>query len=557
MANQTELVFIPLGGVGEIGMNLALYGYGEGRETTWLAVDMGVAFGHDDLPGVDAVLPDISYLAKRKKNLAGIVITHAHEDHFGALYDTFPTLKAPIYMTAFAAGLLEAKRSMEHGAPKLPVHVKKQGERFQVGPFEIEYIPMSHSIPEPNALAIRTPAGTVLHTGDWKLDPDPGIGLPTDGNRLAEIGREGVLALVSDSTNAVRDGIGPSESEVAKVLERMIAEAPHRVAVTTFASNVGRLRAVGIAAERAGRHVVIIGRAIRRAVDVATELGYMDGLQPFLDQDSFSQLPRENVVALMTGSQGRAARGSRPHCQWRPSRRAAGAGRSGDLLVADDPGNERSVNAIINSLIDKGLEVITDRDGLVHTSGHPRRDELRQMYDWIKPQILVPVHGEALHLSRQAALGREAGIPQVIQVRNGVPLKLSPGKADTREKVQNGRIYRDGRLLVPHEESGVAARRRLGFSGVVSVSIVLSDAGEVLEDPSVTLVGVPDVEEGGETLAAIVEGAVDEALDSLPKARRREPTPVRDTVGRTIRSAVEGIWGKRPQTIVHVIHVAD
>jgi ribonuclease J len=456
MQVEDELVFVALGGVGEIGMNLGLYGFGQGRAKQWLAVDMGVAFGHDDLPGVDAVLPDIKFLLERKAQLAGIVITHAHEDHYGAILNFWPQLQAPLYMTPFAAGLLESKRLSEPNAPKIAVNVVKQGDRFQLGPFDIEYIPVSHSIPEPNALAIRTPLGTVLHTGDWKLDPTPGLGLPTDENRLAAIGAEGVLALVSDSTNAIRDGISPSEGEVALVLERLIAEAPQRVAVTTFASNVGRLRSVAAAAQRAGREVVVVGRSIRRAVDVADELGYLQGLPPFLDQDAYGYLPRNKVVALMTGSQGepraalaRIAGGDHREVALSPGDRVVFSSRT-------IPGNERAVNNIINSLVDFGAEVITDRDALVHTSGHPRRDELRQMYDWIKPQIVVPVHGEALHLHEQAKVARAAGVPQVIEIRNGHMLRLAPGKAERIDTVPHGRLYRDGRLLVGHEGSGSA-----------------------------------------------------------------------------------------------------
>ena len=395
MAVEDELVFVALGGVAEIGMNLALYGYGRGRQRAWLVVDMGVAFGHEEyLPGVDAVLPDIKFLLDRKAGLQGIVISHAHEDHYGALFDFWPLLEAPVFMTPFAAGLMEAKRAGEPGAPKIPVTIVQQRGTVRVGPFEVEYIPVSHSVPEPNMLAIRTPAGTVLHTGDWKRDPAPGVGLATDDDRLAALGEEGVLALVSDSTNAIRDGVSPSEGEVAVVLERLIAEAPQRVAVTTFASNVARLRSVAAAAHRAGREVVVIGRAIHRALDVARELGYLEGLPEFLDQDDFTQLPRNKVVALMTGSQGepRAAL----------SRIASGDHRAvqlarGDRVVFSSrtiPGNERAVNTIINALVDMGAEVITDRDALVHTSGHPRRDELRQLYDWIKPEIVVPVHGD-------------------------------------------------------------------------------------------------------------------------------------------------------------------
>ena len=558
MAGRDELVFVALGGVAEIGMNLALYGYGRGRSRAWLAVDMGVAFGHEEyLPGVDAVLPDIRFLLERKDGLQGIAITHAHEDHYGALFDFWPQLEAPVFMTPFAAGLLQAKRAGEPGAPKIPVRIVKQGGTVKAGPFEVEYIPVSHSIPEPNALAIRTPAGTVLHTGDWKLDPAPGVGLATDDNRLAALGEEGVLALVSDSTNAIRDGVSPSEGEVAVVLERLIAEAPQRVAVTTFASNVGRLQAVAGAAHRAGREVVVVGRALHRSLDVARELGYLEGIPEFLDQDAFARLPRNKVVALMTGSQGEARAAL--------SRMASGDHRAvrlaeGDRVIFSSrtiPGNERAVNTIINALVDLGAEVITDRDALVHTSGHPRRDELRQLYDWIKPQILVPVHGEALHLHEQAKLARAAGIPQVVEVRNGRMIRLAPGPAEVLDSVQHGRLYRDGRLLVPPDVSGVADRRRLAFAGVVSIAIVLSDSGDVLEDPRVELLGLPESDAEGEALRAIAGDAIDDALDSLSKPKRRDAAVVRDVVRRGVRGEIDAAWGKKPQIIVHVTHVSD
>jgi len=552
-----ELVFVALGGVGEIGMNLALYGYGRGRNRSWLAVDMGVAFGHEDLPGVDAVLPDVRFLVERKAQLTGIVISHAHEDHYGALFDFWPKLEAPVYMTPFAAGLLEAKRAGELNAPKIPINVVRQRERVQIGLFEVEYVPVSHSIPESNALAIRTPAGLVLHTGDWKLDPAPGLGLATDEDRLALLGAEGVLALVADSTNAIREGISPSEGEVAVVLERLIAEAPQRVAVTTFASNVARLKAVAAAAHRAGRDVVIIGRAIRRALDVARELGYLEGLPEFLDQDAYGYLPRNKVLALMTGSQGEANAAL--------SRIASGDHRDvalspGDRVIFSSrtiPGNERAVNSIINALVDFGAEVVTDRDALVHTSGHPRREELRQLYVWTKPRVVVPVHGEALHLHEQAKVARATGIEQVIEIRNGQMVRLAPGRAERLDKVLHGRLYRDGRLLVAHEESGVGERRRLAFAGIVSVAIVLSDSGDVLEDPTVTLVGLPAADAAGVRLHSIVEEAVDEALDSLPKPRRRDAGVVSEAVRRAVRGAVDAAWGKKPPTIVHITHVSD
>ena len=555
MSKPDELVFVPLGGVGEIGMNLALYGYGHGKTRQWLAVDMGVAFGKDDLPGVDAVLPDIGFLAAHKKNLAGIAITHAHEDHFGALLDFWPRLQAPVFMSPFAAGLLAAKQAGEPGAPKIPVTVVEQGGRVRAGPFEVEYVPVSHSIPECSSLAIRTPAGLVLHTGDWKLDPTPLIGRPTDEDRFAALGEEGVLALICDSTNAIRDGVSPSEADVAGVMEAMIAKAPHRVVVTTFASNVARLRTVAIAAQKAGREVVVVGRSIHRALAVAGELGYLDGLPPFHDQDAFSQFSRNKVVALMTGSQGepRAALA-----------RVAGGGHRAVKLAPGDkvifssrsiPGNERSVNAIINALVDRGMEIVTDRDALVHVSGHPRRDELRQMYEWTRPQILVPVHGEALHLHEQAKLGRAAGVPEVIETRNGGMVRLAPGPAERLKDVSSGRLYRDGKLLLDPETAGIADRRRMSFSGAVFVSIVMTARGEVEDDPQIALLGLPLTDGEGETFQTIVEDAVDEAVDNLPKKRRLDAGAVRDIVRRAIRSEIDAVWGKKPPTVVLVTYL--
>ncbi len=555
MSRLNELVFVPLGGVGEIGMNLALYGYGKGKARQWLAVDMGVAFGKEDLPGVDAVLPDISFLRSHKKALAGIAITHAHEDHFGALFDFWPQLEVPVFMTPFSAGLLAAKQAGEPGAPKIPVTIVRQGDAITAGPFEVEYVPVSHSIPESNALAIRTPAGLVVHTADWKLDPTPLLGLPTDEARLRALGEAGVLALICDSTNAIRDGVSPSEADVAAVMEEQIAAAPHRVIVTTFASNVARLRTVALAAQKAGREVVVVGRAIHRALAVAAELGYLQGLKPFHDQDAFQRLPRDKVVALMTGSQGepRAALARVAGGEHRAVRLARG-----DRVIFSSrtiPGNERAVNAIINALVDAGMEIITDRDALVHVSGHPRRDELRQFYAWTRPQILVPVHGEALHLHEQAKLARAAGVPEVVETRNGGMLRLAPGPAEWLENVAAGRLYRDGKLLLDPQVSGLADRRRMSWSGAVFVSIVMTAGGELEDDPQVALIGLPLTDDDGETFQAIVEDTVDEALDNLPGRRRRDAGVVRDTVRRAVRSQLDTVWGKKPPTVVLVTYL--
>ncbi|MBZ8132284.1 ribonuclease J [Afifella sp. IM 167] len=550
-----DLTFVPLGGVGEIGMNLAVYGIGAGRRRRYIAVDMGVAFGHDNLPGIEAVLPDISWLEERADRLEGIFITHAHEDHFGALFDFWPRLKAPVYMTPFAAGLLEAKGAGEAGSPDIPVKVVKQGDRVAAGPFEVEFVPVSHSIPEPNALVIRSAAGTVVHTGDWKIDPTPGIGVPIDEARLAAIGEEGVHALVCDSTNALREGESPSEADVAEVLKDIIARASQRVCVTTFASNVGRLRSVAEAALAAEREVVIVGRAIQRAVEVATELGYLDGLPPFLRQDAYGYLPRDKVVALMTGSQGepraalaRIVSGDHP----------AVAISKGDMVIFSSrtiPGNERPVNAIINGLINIGAEVVTDRLGLVHVSGHPRREELKRLYALTKPKVLVPVHGEALHLHEHAKLGRASGISEVLELRNGDLARLWPGPSEVISKIGAGQLYRDGRLLLEPERSGVEARRKLAFAGAVFVSLVMRDSGAIADDPELVLLGLPNRDSEGEPMQALLEDIVDETIEQLPKAKRRDETSLSEAVRRAVRSQVSQIWGKKPTVAVTVSYI--
>ena len=456
MTDGNEFVFAPLGGLGEIGMNCALYGYGPANARQWLMVDLGVAFAGEDLPGVDLIMPDLAFIEKAKKNLVGVVITHAHEDHIGALAELWPDLGAPVYMTRFAAGLAEARRLGEPGAPKIPLRVVELGERVVIGPFVVEFIPVAHSIPESSALAIRTPAGVVVHTADWKIDLTPIIGLPTDEARFRALGDEGVLALVCDSTNILREGESPSERDVAKTLTWLIGNAKGRVVVTTFASNVARLRSAAEAGLAAGRQVCILGRAIERVVAVARECGMLDGLPPFLGMDAFERVPRERILALATGSQGEA--------------RAALARMAGDEhptaeLTAGDtvifssrtiPGNEKAVGKIINAFVTAGIEVVTDRTALVHVSGHPRRAEMAKMYAWVRPRIAVPAHGEPLHLSEHADFATGAG-----RAASLARLQWRPGPARARRGLRIGQGYEraagEGRR---HSIAGGSAMRR-------------------------------------------------------------------------------------------------
>jgi ribonuclease J len=553
---QNELVFAPLGGIGEIGMNLSIYGFGDDRRRQWIIVDCGVSFASEEhLPGVDLILPDIRYLIEERKNILGLVLTHGHEDHMGALIDLWPRLKVPIYATPFTAALFEARRASEPGAPGIPIQVIPAGGHLALGPFAIDFINVAHSIPESNALAIRTAAGTVLHTGDWKIDPAPLIGAPTDAARLTALGDEGVLALVGDSTNAIREGRSPSESEVAKTLTELIRTAPRRVAVTTFASHVGRLRAVAEAARAADREVVVVGRAMERVVQVARETGYLDGVQDFRSVESYGCLPPEKVLALCTGSQGepraalaRIAEDEHPDV----------ALSRGDRVIFSArpiPGNEKAIARVINGLIEQGVEVITDRTHLVHVSGHPRRDELRYMIGWVRPRILIPAHGEALHLAEHAELARRAGVPQVLVCRNGDLVRLAPGAAEIIDALPSGRLYKDGALVIDAEARTIAARRRLSFSGIVSVALAMNDKGALVADPEVELIGLPEVDAGGAFMAEVALRAVEEAFEALPKPRRRDPDEVAESLRRAVRGAIAERWNKKPVCHVHVLVV--
>jgi len=534
-----EFVFAPLGGVGEIGMNLSIYGFGDGRRRQWLIVDCGVSFAAEEhLPGVDLILPDIRYLIEERRNLLGLILTHAHEDHMGALIDLWPRLNVPIYATPFSAALFEARRLSEPGAPEIPVNVVPLRGRVKLDPFTIEFISVAHSIPESNALAISTPAGTVLHTGDWKIDPTPLVGAKTDAARLSALGDGGVLALVGDSTNAIRDGRSPSEADVAKTLAELVRTAPARVAVTTFASHVDRIWAVADAARLADREVVVVGRAMERVVQVARETGYLDGVQEFRQAESYGYLPPDKVLALCTGSQGepraalsRIAEDEHPEVTL----------TRGDRVIFSSraiPGNEKAVDRVINGLVAQGVEVVTDRTHLVHVS-----------------RIVIPAHGEALHLAEHAKLARQAGVPHVLLCRNGDLVRLAPGTPEIIDEIPSGRLYKDGALLIEAEARTIAARRRLGLSGVVSVALALSEKGALAADPEIELIGVPEFDGSGRRMDEIAREALEEAFEALPRPRRRDPNEVAEALRRAVRGALAERWKKKPICYVHVLVV--
>ena len=556
MNGSDELVFLPLGGVGEIGMNAGLYGFGPEKRRKWILIDLGMGFaGEEGMPGVDLMYPDLSFIEARKQDLLAIIITHGHEDHIGALVEMWPRLKAPVYATPFTAGLIATRKLSEPGAPKIELKEVRPGTRIELGPFSVEYVPVSHSIPESNALAIRTPLGLVVHTGDWKIDPTPTFGGSTNPAHFEALGDEGVLALVCDSTNVVREGDSPSEAEVAAGLREVIASSPHRVAVTTFASNVARMRAVAEAAEACGREVVVVGRAMDRVVGVASELGFLRGLNEFSPPQAYGYLDRSRVVMLLTGSQGepraalaRIADDEHPDIAMSPGDRVIFSSRT-------IPGNEAEVNRIINTLVRRGIDVVTDRTHLVHVSGHPRRGELARMYAWTRPRVAVPVHGEDLHLAEHATFARQQGVENVVRARNGTVVRLAPGRAEVIDNVPTGRLYRDGDIVVGPGDRAIPERSKLAFAGMVSVAIAIDERGEIAGDPVVDQMGIPERTRSGESFAELIDGAVNQTLDGLPRARRRDPDTVEQAVSRAVRGVVRAHWGKKPACHVLVVEV--
>lgn len=550
-----ELAFVALGGLGEIGMNVYLYGFGPPRDRQWLMVDLGITFPGPSEPGVDVVLPDIRFIAAEKRALTGIVITHAHEDHIGAMVELWPQLEAPVYATPFTMGMLKAKLAEFGGRLRPQLHEIPLGGRFDVGPFDLELVSMTHSIPETSGLIIRTQRGLVFHSSDWKIDPGPVIGEPIDGAKLEALGREGVDVLVCDSTNVLRDGVSPSETDVAESLAEIIKKAPYRVAITTFASNVGRVLAVAKAAREAGRHLVVAGRSLHRVIEVAIDTGYLPPDFKYLDQEEFSYLERGEIVVLLTGSQGepraalsRVADGEHPDISF----------TKGDLVIYSSrniPGNEKAIGRVQNALARLGCDILTDSEDLVHVTGHPRRDELRQMYDWLQPKALVPMHGEDRHLRAHAKFAGECGIKNVIIPEDGAIIRLAPGKPAIIDDAPVGRLYRDGRLIISSNEGPVRERRKLSAVGIAVVSFAMTRRGELDSDILLALDGVPSETKDGDLMRDVVIDTVEGTIESIPAGRRKNHELVREAVYRAVRAAINEEWGKRPIVKVLLHHV--
>jgi ribonuclease J len=537
------LWFVPLGGAGEIGMNLNLFAC----DGQWLMVDLGVTFGDETIPGLDVVMPDPSFIVERRGKLKGLIVTHAHEDHVGAVAYLWPQLQCPVYTTPFCAAFLEHKLKEVGLDGEVPVTVVPLGGRVEIGPFKVDFITLTHSVPEPNALAIRTKHGTIFHTGDWKFDPTPIIGQPTDFDLLNAIGDEGVLALIGDSTNVFTEGEAGSEGDVRDSLRELFARFTGRIAVGCFASNVARLDSIYRAAEAAGRHVALVGPSLWRICETARRTGYLAPDLTFYKAEDATHLPRDKVLYICTGSQGesraalmRIATDQHPDVTL----------EEGDVVVFSSrviPGNEKQIAKVQNALAKLGVEIVTAKDHFIHVSGHPARDELRRMYQMIRPKIAVPVHGEARHIKAHAALASECQVPQALEIENGSAVTFEKGRARVAGTVWSGRMAWEDGEVVPFASPMLRDRKRMFYDGAAVATVTLYEDGMVADDPQVAVLGMVDPfeEDWGEV--------IEKALNRLPKKARQDDTVVEEAVRSAVRKAFAP--KRKPVVKVHIQRV--
>ncbi len=546
MTPGDELLFLALGGSGEIGMNANLYGC-RGK---WVMVDLGVTFADQQYPGIELVLPDLSFIEERREDLLGIVLTHGHEDHIGAVPYLAADLGVPLYATPFTAGLVAGKLEEEGLLGDVELNVVENGGTVELGDFSFRYVPLAHSIAEGNGLLIETPFGRVFHTGDWKLDSDPLIGQPASPETLRKIGDDGVLALVCDSTNVFNPRQSGSEAEVRDGLMQVVSEASGRVVVTTFASNVARLQTLGQVAKASGRQLCLAGRSLDRIVAVAKANGYLHDLPPLIDWDRAMELPGREVMILATGGQGEArAALARMAESSHPIKL-----REDDLVIFSSkeiPGNEIAIGRVQNAFAARNIRMVTEKQAHIHVSGHPGRPELLAMYEWLRPRVLVPVHGEVRHMVEQARLGRAHGIEQAVVQKNGDMVRLAPGPAQVIGFEHVGRLVLDGEVILPADGASVNERRRLAFNGHVSVAVSRDKTGRLAGSPQIRLQGVP-LEEDRE---AFLAEAREEAAKAVTAAGGMDEEALRERVRLVVRRAATRWTGKKPIVDVLIIDI--
>ncbi|MGC6533959.1 MAG: ribonuclease J [Parvibaculales bacterium] len=551
MTQDDELVFLPLGGTGEIGMNCNLYGFGPRGDRQWIMVDLGVTFGRHTEPGIDLITPDIEFIEQRKDNLLGILLTHGHEDHIGAVAHLWPRLQCPIYATPFTAELVKGKLAERGLLHSVELNIIDTDAHLELGPFAIDYICLTHSIAEPSALAIEANGYRALHTGDWKIDPDPVIGRLTEVERLKKLGDDGIDAIICDSTNVLSPGRSGSEADVGRMLEQVVAESSGRVVITTFASNVARLTSIAKVAVATGRHLCLAGRGMHKVYQAARATGYLTEFPELVEESDAGYLPPERVLICCTGSQGEAnaalgrmANGHHPELTL----------EAGDRVIFSSkmiPGNEKEILALQNRLAQIDVDIITPNGTDIHVSGHPCRDELEDMYGWARPRCAIPVHGEHRHLIAHAQLAEILGVPEPLRIHNGDLVRIAPGPSEVIDVAKSGRLYLDGQILTDARAPAVRERRKASFGGTIFIAIPVDAANRLAGQVAVELVGVP-LDDGAVKLH---DWVMDAAERQIPSNGRLTPERAEQDIKAAVRREMARRWGKKPMVIVSFVEV--
>ncbi|MFL2898393.1 MAG: ribonuclease J [Candidatus Pelagibacter sp.] len=551
---KDELLFCPLGGSGEIGMNMNLYAYGKPSEQKWIIIDTGVTFADDTIPGIDVIYPDPGFIIDRKDDLLGIVITHAHEDHVGAITHLWKKLNCKIYATPFTAVLIKEKFKEKNIDINNFLQIVELNGKINLGPFKIEYITLTHSILEPNGLRIETPAGTILHTGDWKVDPNPLIGGKINSDRLKEIGNEGVLAMICDSTNVFSMGRSGSELDVRKNILNLMSNLKKRIIVTSFASNVARMETIFFCAEKTGRQISLVGRSMHRIYKAARQCGYLKNVIDPIDPRDAKNISREKIVYLCTGSQGepmgammRISNYTHPDVYI----------EKGDAVIFSSkiiPGNEKKLYKLHNQLVKEGIEVISEETEFVHVSGHPNREDLKDMYNWVKPECIIPVHGEHRHMIEHVKFAKEMQIKNTVLVENGDIVKIAPGgKPAVYDKAPHGRLYVDGSVSIEEDGQSIKDRRNISNNGFMDVTIIISSNGNIIKDPLLTIRGLPIYD--SEEFKFGLQEKIFEASKTFSLTNKKQESNLIDAIKVTCRKYSREKTGKKPLTNINLVRV--
>ena len=552
--NKEQLLFCPLGGSGEIGMNLNLYAYGKEENQKWIAVDMGVTFADDSIPGVDLIYPDPGFLLDKKKDLLGLVLTHAHEDHIGAITIIWPKLKCKIFATPFTATLIKEKFKEKKIDVTDYLKIVPLNSKINLGPFEIDFITLTHSIPEPNGLSIKTPAGIILHSGDWKCDPNPLVGERINDAKLKSIGNQDVLAMICDSTNVISEGRAGSESDVRESLVKIISNLKKKIIVTSFASNVARMETIFYCAKKTNRQISLVGRSMHRIYKAAKQCGYLQNIIEPVDPRDAKNISREKIIYLCTGSQGepmgamrRISSGIHPDVYL----------DKGDTVIFSSkiiPGNEKKLYAMHNEIVKKGVEIITEENSFVHVSGHPNREDLKDMYNWIKPRCVIPVHGEHRHMIEQAKFAKEMQVPHSVQVENGDIVRIFPGdKPVIIDKAPSGRMYLDGSIGVREDSSSIKERKNLAANGYLEVTLIVSNNGKI-KKPIISFKGIPE-DETSDTFVFDIEDEVTNMCRTFSLQNKKQEMNLIEALKQTCKKIIRNKTGKKPYTTIKIARI--